>query len=524
MQNLLPLTSKPQTKLLVVIGLLVAGAMQTLAIAPFDFWILGPLSIALILYITNGLSNSQLNTSNAKHKNHGHIYGGLFGLGLFGSGASWIYVSIHTYGYASPALAAVLTLAFVLVLSAFPALVFWLYFKLKDSSNSKYNQFINAILFLCLWVLGDAFRTEFLTGFPWLFLGYGHLHSPLSGWIPVIGVYGLTLITVATGIGIALIINHTPKQLKLGAIIFITATWLTGLGLNQINWSQTEGKQLSVALVQLNIPQELKWQPAQRRKTLKLLEKLTREYWQNDLIIWPETAIPLLYNQAQPFLNKMSALASAHDSNIISGIPYRGINKETGQTTVHNSITSIGAGSGIYHKQKLVPFGEYVPLQDILRGLIAFFDLPMSDFRKGPENQALLESQGLLVAPFICYEVVYPDFVATNAINADYLLTISNDSWFGNSLGPLQHLEMAQMRAAENSRYMVRGTNNGISAIIDERGNIMSQSEQFIETVLESKIQIRSGRTPFSLTGSYPLFFLCFAFILWHLYRSYKLR
>ena len=191
---------------------------------------------------------------------------------------------------------------------------------------------------------------------------------------------------------------------------------------------------------------------------------------------------------------------------------------------MHNSITSIGSGEGLYHKQKLVPFGEYVPLQDILRGLIAFFDLPMSDFRKGAEDQALLKSQGYHVAPFICYEVVYPDFVAKQAKSADYLITISNDSWFGNSLGPLQHLEMAQMRAAENSRYMIRATNNGISAIINEKGRILAKTEQFVETVLESNFQVRSGRTPFSYTGSYPLFLLCFIYILWRLFKSFKQR
>ena len=502
------------TKLIIAVCLLASGAMQTFALAPFDYWLLGPISIALCLIITNALAPRDQN-------NYGFTYGGLFGLGLFGSGASWIYVSIHTYGYASPALAAILTLAFVLLLSAFPAFIFWLYFKLSSATEHKHQHVKNALLFLCLWVAGDALRTEVLTGFPWLFLGYGHLESPLSGWIPVLGVYGITFITVATGISIALFFTQASKSLKVSTVVLLSLIWVAGPVLKQIEWSKNTNKELSVALVQLNIPQELKWQPAQRRKTLKLLDKLTREYWHNDLIIWPETAVPLLYDQAQPFLKKMSALASAHDSNIISGIPFRGKNKETGQTVVHNSITSIGAGSGLYHKQKLVPFGEYVPLQEVLRGLIAFFDLPMSDFRKGPKNQALLKSQDYQTAPFICYEVVYPDFVASNAIGADYLLTISNDSWFGESLGPLQHLEMAQMRAAENARFMIRATNNGISAIINEQGKVISSTEQFVKTVHESKIQIRSGRTPFSYTGSYPLFILCFAFILWRLFRCY---
>jgi len=516
-------TTKLSAKLITPFCLIIAGAMQTLALAPFDYWMLGPLSIALILIVTQAINNNadqpSSSTTLSYNSNRGFLYGVLFGLGLFGSGASWIYVSIHTYGYASPALASILTIAFVIFLSLFPALVFWLHFKLITKSYLS-----NALLFLCLWVLGDEFRTEFLTGFPWLFLGYGHIESPLAGWIPVIGVYGLTMLTVATGIGIALFFNQTPKKLKYGSALLIALFWLTGPALNQIEWSQKEDEELSVALVQLNIPQELKWLPAQRKKTIKSLEVLTRQYWHNDLIVWPETAIPLLHHQAKPFLNKMSVLASSRDSNIISGIPYRGPHAETGKTVVHNSITSIGTGSGLYHKQKLVPFGEYVPLQDILRGLIAFFDLPMSDFRKGSEDQALLKSQDYEVAPFICYEVVYPDFVATQSKNADYLLTISNDSWFGDSLGPLQHLEMAQMRAAENSRYMIRATNNGISAIIDEQGQILDKTEQFVETVLESKFQVRSGRTPFSYTGSYPLFLLCFAYILWRLSKSLKLR
>ncbi|MFT6264342.1 MAG: apolipoprotein N-acyltransferase [Oleiphilaceae bacterium] len=517
------LTKGLLAKLITPSCLIIAGIMQTLALAPFNYWILGPLSIALIILSTQAISNTSKQADGSYtlglKSNRGFLHGVLFGLGLFGSGASWIYVSIHTYGNASPALATILTIAFVIFLSLQSSLVFWLHFKLITKSHLT-----NALLFLTLWILGDKFRAEFLTGFPWLFLGYSHLESPLAGWIPIIGVYGMTMLTVATGIIAALLLTQVPKKLKYGSLVLIGLCWLAGPIINQIEWSQKKDSELSVALVQLNIPQELKWLPEQRKKTLKSLEALTRKYWHNDLIVWPETAIPLLYNQAKPFLNKMSALADSHDSNIISGIPYRGPHADTGQTVVHNSITSIGNGSGLYHKQKLVPFGEYVPLQDILRGLIAFFDLPMSDFRKGSQDQALLKSQGFEVAPFICYEVVYPDFVATQSKHADYLLTISNDSWFGNSLGPLQHLEMAQMRAAENARYMIRATNNGISAIIDERGRIKASTEQFVETVLESKFQARSGRTPFSYTGSYPLFLLCFIYILWRLSKSIKLR
>jgi apolipoprotein N-acyltransferase len=508
---------------IVLLSLIVAGAIQTLTLAPFNYWILGPASIALILWSTRALHVNQVTTNiqndnaqndNAQSKHHpktnGFLYGWVFGLGLFGSGASWVYVSINTYGHAPPALAAGLTLFFVAGLALFTALNFWLYFKLKTDNILK-----NGLLFLCVWVLGDGFRTIFLTGFPWLFLGYGHLNSPLAGWIPILGIYGITALSVASGITIALLIAPVPNGLKIKSAIAILLFWLSGPLLNHIQWASENKPALKVALIQTNIPQEEKWKPSQRWKTLRLLEKMSQKQWHNDIIIWPETAVPKLYDLAKPFIDKMSLQAEEHKSNIISGIPFRSIDQDSGTQTLHNSIVSFGKGDGIYHKQKLVPFGEYVPLQDILRGLIAFFNLPMSDFRTGAPDQALLDSFGYVASPFICYEVVYPDFVASRAKDADYLLTISNDSWFGESIGPLQHLEMAQMRAAENARYMVRGTNNGISAMINEKGLIIDQTEQFVRTTLESELRSFSGRTPFSYLGSYPLFILCGFTLIW---------
>jgi apolipoprotein N-acyltransferase len=213
----------------------------------------------------------------------------------------------------------------------------------------------------------------------------------------------------------------------------------------------------------------------------------------------------LLYDQALPFIERVSEEAKTHNSNIISGLPFRQIDTENNNIILHNSIVSFGQGEGLYHKQKLVPFGEYVPFQDILRGLIDFFDLPMSDFRTGSADQLPLSSFEYHVAPFICYEVVYPDFVRQNIKDSEFMLTISNDSWFGASIGPLQHLEMAQMRAAENRRYMIRGTNNGISAVIDEHGQITDQTEQFVKATLYSKIKLFQGETPFMNYGTWPV-------------------
>jgi apolipoprotein N-acyltransferase len=505
-------------KILLVFALLAAGAMQTLSLAPFNFWVLGPLSIALVLMLTRAL-----NAPSSAFK--GFFYGWIFGIGLFGSGASWVYVSINTYGYAPPFLAGSLTLVFVLGLALFSGLSLYLYGKLKTASKVG-----NALLFTACWVLGDLFRGTFLTGFPWLYLGYAHLNTPLAGWIPITGVHGITAMVVASGIALyfllillfkalPILIKHNatsrkrafrsdyhPRKtlLKASFIVTVMVLWLSGPTLSTMNWTNISEQPIDVALIQTNIPQEEKWKPEQRLKTLDLLEEMSTTSHDSDIIVWPETAIPILYDQAQPFLSKISEQAMQTQTSIISGLPFRQIQTD-GSRILHNSIISFGSGEGIYHKQKLVPFGEYVPLQDILRGLIAFFDLPMSDFRTGAADQAPLTSLSYKVAPFICYEVVYPDFVSEAARGTDFLLTISNDSWFGASIGPLQHLEMAQMRAAETRRYMIRGTNNGVSAVIDQHGQILARSEQFVRTTLKARIYPATGDTPFMQTGSWPV-------------------
>ncbi|MEP1706140.1 MAG: apolipoprotein N-acyltransferase, partial [Marinobacter sp.] len=190
---------------------------------------------------------------------------------------------------------------------------------------------------------------------------------------------------------------------------------------------------------------------------------------------------------------------------LITGIPWYGFSDRIEDFTYHNSIMAIGSGGGIYHKQKLGPFGEYVPLQQWLRGLIGFFDLPMSSFSRGPANQSPLEANGIRIMPFICYEVAYPDFVATNARNSDMLLTISNDGWFGDSIGPLQHLQIARMRALETGRYMLRGTNNGVTAIIDEKGQITETIPQFERAVMTGEVYAAEGNTPYMQSGSWPV-------------------
>lgn len=482
-----------------------AGALVTLSLAPIGFWPAGILSVTWLLHLLHD-----------RAPRAAALRGWCFGLGLYGTGVSWIYVSIHVYGYASPLLAGGLTLLFVAGLALMPAAMAWLWARF-------YNPTPGAVLlgFPSLWVLTEWFRAWFLTGFPWLYLGNGHLETPLSGWAPVLGVYGLSWIAAASGAVLYVFLRRdmgAPARV-LGGIL-VAAAWLGGWQAGTREWThELPGPALKVAAVQGNIPQDLKWAAANLRPTLERYRSLTQRHWDADLVVWPEAAVPVFLHRAGDYLDPLAAEAEASGTALVTGIPYWGVTPTRPDDPVmHNSVVGLGQASGLYHKQKLVPFGEYVPLEDVLRGLIAFFDLPMSDFRPGRKEQSPLQVEAggrpFRLAPYICYEIVYPGFVARSFQGSELLLTISNDAWFGASLGPSQHLEIARMRALELGRDLVRGTNDGITALIDHRGRVRSQAPRFETVVLEGEVRLREGWTPFARWQSGPALVLSLILVL----------
>ncbi|PID43181.1 MAG: apolipoprotein N-acyltransferase [Gammaproteobacteria bacterium] len=485
-----------------------AGALQTLTYAPFDYWPSGILSALIIFAVAQKLS-----TRDAR------LAGWLYGLGIYGSGASWVYVSIHDYGYTSAPLAALLTFLFVAFLALFQLLQLYLY-KRAETGNSLFN----ALLFAGVWVLTDWFRSWFMTGFPWLYLGYGLTDSPIAWLAPVGGVHLVTFVVVLTGCTLLTIVTARQQRQRLAFLLPIALLWLLS-PLNKVSWTQLDTEYpITASVIQGNIDQRIKWNPAYRTYSIQVYEKLSAPHWKNsDIILWPETAIPLFQNTARFITDTLAEQASRTDTTLITGIPYRETPSDPDARTIyHNSITSLGNGTGFYHKQKLVPFGEYIPLESMLRGLIGFLDLPMSSFTPGPPDQNGLTAGGLNIAPFICYEIVYPDFVATSAKQNNILLTISNDAWFGQSIAPEQHLEIAQMRSLETGRYMVRGTNNGISAIIDHKGKITKKTDQFFATSLTGTVYSASRSTPFMITGSWPIVLFSLGLLICAFYRRFQ--
>lgn len=465
--------------------LLVAGLIFPLGLSPVDFWPAISVSAGLLYTI---LKRSDLLAP--------WQIGLVYGLGFFGAGVSWIYISIHVYGATPVWLAILLTAIFCGGLALLFSLQAYLYSRFAGKQPGW-----TIVQFASLWVLFEWLRTILFTGFPWAFAGYGVLDSPLSGWIPVLGVYGCSWLLVGVGcLGAeAWSGRHNARFLLIGGTV-TALVLVAGFSWQSAAWTRPTGAPMRVSAVQPNVPLTEKWDPRQRPQILENFSALSEQlYADNDLVLWPESALPGYRDQLQTTLQRVHESAKSAGKTVITGIPTR---DHGGR---YNSVTVLGVGQGTYHKQKLVPFGEYVPMESVLRGAIAFFDLPMSQFIAGPADQQALLVGTIPVAPFICYEVVYPDFVLNQSRAAHLLITISNDTWFGNSAGPWQHFQMARFRAAELGRDLIRSTNDGVSAIIDWQGKVMVSTPQFTKAVLSGSVQPRTGETPFALTGSLPV-------------------
>jgi apolipoprotein N-acyltransferase len=479
------MTTRPFPPALGYLAALAAGVLTTLTASPFGLWWLGPVAAGLMYLGIQALTPGQA-----------ALKGWCYGVGLFGSGASWVYVSIHDYGYTGVPLAVFLTTLFVLSLALFFAVTLWLYRHLCGPRLAP-------LTFAGAWVLGEWLRTWLFTGFPWLLLGTSQVDSPLAPWAPIGGVYALSLITVLTGtLGVECL------RRRWWAAVPIAALWLVPLVL-PTQWTTPTGEPLRVALLQGNLDQLIKWTPEGQRLAANTYLGLTRDQADDvDLIIWPEAALPMFEDQAEPLL----ARAQTHlapGSALLTGILQR-----EGPGHYYNSVIGVGDVEGEYRKEHLVPFGEYLPLERWLRGAIAFFDLPMPAMTPGPAEQAPIRAAGTTIGNAICYEIIYADLVASRARDAEILLTVSNDTWFGESIGPLQHLQMARLRALENGRYVVRATSNGVTAIIDPQGRLTARAPQFEIATLIGEATPMAGLTPFTRTGSWPVWWLAGLLVL----------
>jgi apolipoprotein N-acyltransferase len=270
-----------------------------------------------------------------------------------------------------------------------------------------------------------------------------------------------------------------------------------------VDWTEPGGLRRA-ALVQGNVDQATKWLPENRLPIAAHYRQLSAPHWGVDLIVWPEAALTLFEHQAAELLAALDEQGRASGTGLVLGIPALEV-RPGDEIVFQNAALALGAAKGRYVKRRLVPFGEYVPLETLLRGLITFFDLPMSHAEPGAWQQPPFRLGEGSASMAICYEIVYPEL---SRADVNLLLTISNDTWFGHSIGPRQHLAIARMRALENGRWLLRATNNGVTAIVDPRGQVTARLPQFEAGVLTGGFRLMSGRTPFNRLGDWPLHLL----------------
>jgi len=412
--------------------------------------------------------------------------GWAYGLGLFLAGVSWIYVSLSTYGGMPMPLALLATLLFCAFVALFPAVGLWLGIRLSAPGWMRLAFALPAAWALLEWTRGWLF-----TGFPWLALGYSQVpDSPLAGYAALFGVYGVSLLAALSAGALA-----TPKP---RALALLAAIWLAGWGLQQVQWTHPVGVPVSVALLQGNVPQEMKFRPEKLQGTLLDYARAALAS-QARLIVLPETAVPVLRSQLSPdYLTMLGDHGRRNGGDVVLGVP----EDEAGER-YYNSVISVGTSpEGRYRKAHLVPFGEFLPWG--FGWVLRVLSIPMSDFSRGGVDQPPITAAGQKLAVNICYEDVFGEERIAAARASTLLVNVSNDAWFGASLAPEQHLQIGAMRSLEAGRWQLRANNTGITAILDQRGQVRARLEPFIQGRLEGMAQGRAGATPYLLWGNWP--------------------
>ncbi len=462
------------------LAILVAGALLPLAFSPLELFPLAVVSPAILFYFWQ-----RVTPASAAWR------GFLFGLGMFGVGVSWVYVSMHNFGNMPASLAAFATLLFVAILAAYPALLGFL-----QARFFRRNGFGHLILTLpALWTLFEWWRGWFFSGFPWLNLGYSQIDSPLAGYAPLAGVYGVGFV-VALSAGLVAACFQLRRRMAL-ALSALVVVWLVGLGLTHVDWVAPDGEPLRATLLQGNVPLRDKWDPSKRDVLLDRYRQMSFSAPVSALIVWPEAAMPGLWPRIDPaYLESLQEFSRRRGVDFLIGVI------ERDGRDYYNSVVSFDGTRGLYRKQHLVPFGEYIPFKPFFFWLMNNFDIPMSDLRPAPQPQSPLTVAGHKAGISVCYEDAFGEEVIRALPAAAFLVNLSEDAWFGDSLAPLQRLQMARMRALEAGRPMLRAANTGPSAAIDHHGKILVRSEQFQARLLPVQIQPMQGVTPYALSGN----------------------
>jgi apolipoprotein N-acyltransferase len=468
-------------------GAFASGACLNLAFAPFGWWPIAVLAPAALFALIRGLPPRRAGWT-----------GAAFGAGLFAFGTYWLYTCLHVFGLVPVWLTIILQAALIGSMSVYFAALCYLAnrFWLKGGAT-------RAWLLPVLWVLVEWLRGWALSGFPWLSLGYAMIDSPLRGWAPLFGVYGVTwaAATIAAALNVLLMpAVSTPRRLvALGSIV---ALFLIPALLGGYNWTRTAGPPISIAAVQGAVSQDQKWQAKNLDETMARYSKLTAQAWGARLIVWPEASLPVLANEIQDFLGNLQTQGRAHAADFAIGL----VNFQPTPKRYYNGLLVLSdSGGGWYYKRHLVPFGEYFPVPAFVRSWMRLMSLPFDDITSGSERQPMLSAAGQRLGLTICYEDAFGSQQLKVLRDATLLINVTNNAWYGDSTAPHQHLQIARMRALEAGRFLVRAANDGITAVIGPHGEIVARLPQFREAVLRADVRPMTGLTPYARFGNYPV-------------------
>ncbi|MBT8094004.1 MAG: apolipoprotein N-acyltransferase [Gammaproteobacteria bacterium] len=472
----------------------VLGAATTLAFAPFGLSLLAPLLILPLLLVS-------LSASPRDAAAHAFWYG----FGLFLTGTYWIYISVHVFGNAALWIALLLMVGLALIMAAFVSLAGWLMSRLAGGEAWYLLPVAPAA-----WVLVEWLRGWVLTGFPWMAFGYGQIDTAYAGWAPVLGVYGVSFMVVfSMSALIATAMASSPRGRILGAAC-VVLPWLVGVLLTFVAWTEPTGSPLRVSILQAGVSQDQKWDREHLLPIMQYYQGMTLSVPDSDIVLWPEVAIPALDDQVEPFLARVESDARRNGQTVLLGILERSVGRDV-DGRIFNSVLLLGtAQRQRYRKRHLVPFGEYFPVPPSVRNWMKMQNLPHSDLAKGDDLQPLLvAANGTRFGVAICYEDAYGAEQLYALPEAGMLINVSNDGWFGDSIAPHQHLEIARMRSLEFGRPAVRSTNTGISAFIGADGALLEVGKQHEAELMTRNIRAWRGATPYVTLGNWPIIWLC---------------
>ena len=469
------------------------GCLFTASFEPAGLWPLAPALLLPFLYVC-------LTMPGRAAAQHGFC----FGLGLFLCGTYWIYLSVTGPGQGAWWIGALLVILLTLIMATYLGGVAWLINRF--SRDQPWRLLLIAPV---SWTLVEWLRGWLFSGFPWMSLGYAQIDTALAGWAPVLGVYGVSMLLVfSSAAALVAIVRHGRQRwFALGLLLL---PWLGGAALTQVAWTAVSGPSIRTTVLQAGVGQERKWLPEEREPTKEFYSAATRSATGSQLVVWPEVAIPSVTDREEQYIAALHGIAMRNQQAIIFGILEREFLADGG-ANIYNSVLLIeNTTRQVYRKRHLVPFGEYFPVPAAVREWLRMMNLPFSDITPGADTQELLTlADGTKLAVAICYEDSYGAEMLPALPEASMLINVSNDGWFGDSIAPHQHLQIARMRSLETGRFTVRATNTGVSAFIDATGRLLQSGAQFEAVQMTADIEPRSGSTPYTRYGNWPVISLC---------------